>query len=241
MAGIRTVKDVRRVTVKTTARGSNLEHLGSTTSQPRDALRELCHDLLQPAATIGAVVAAMQIEASLPPETRDRLRQVTLEAKVISDLCHSVLYHRDPEPTDVQLDELAAEVGAAAGMNSEGTVSVHRQPSTVRGEPAALRRALWNLVDNARRAAGPDGHVSVTVTAAEGFASVSVADSGGGFGNGQSGVAGLGLRIAARVAEEHGGGLSIGRSDELGGAEVTLTVPCAMASSEPVRLERGAR
>ncbi len=189
-----------------------------------DGVRELCHDLLQPVATISAVAAAAQVEADLPSATRARLAQVTLEAKRIAELCQQVLRDQG-EHSAVLLDELTAEVAAAASMISDATVSVHAEPTVVEGDSAALRRAIWNLIDNAMRAAGPGGQVKVTVSAVGDRAQIAVADSGGGFGAGQSGVAGLGLRIVARVVQEHGGELSLGRSGDLGGAAVTLSLP----------------
>jgi signal transduction histidine kinase len=194
-----------------------------------DVLRELCHDLLQPAATISAVAAAAQLEAELPPATRARLSQVTLEAQRIAELCRHVL--RDSVETEaVLLDELAAEVVAAATVTSAGSVRVQgSQSAVVDGDAAALRRALWNLVDNGVRAAGPGGTVTVTVAVVGDWAEMTVADSGGGFGTGHTGLGGFGLGIAARVAREHGGDLSWGRSRDLGGAAVTLAVPVASA------------
>lgn len=189
-----------------------------------DALRELCHDLLQPAATIGAVVAAAQVEADLPAATRARLTQVTVEARRIAELCGQVL--QTPSAySSVRLHELAVDVAASASLRSPGSVSVDAQPATVHGDASALRRALTNLVDNAVRAAGPGGQVSVTSAVIGDRAQLRVADSGEGFGTGANGVAGLGLRIAARVAHEHGGDLLLGTSARLGGAQLTLSIP----------------
>jgi K+-sensing histidine kinase KdpD len=51
-----------------------------------------------------------------------------------------------------------------------------------------------------------------------------VADSGPGFGNGESGLASLGLGIVAALVRRSNGGLHMGTSD-LGGLAVAVTLP----------------
>lgn len=191
-----------------------------------DALRELCHDLLQPVATIGALLAAAQVETKLPRATKDRLNQVSLEVKRLVELCHHGLDHGAAHAA-VALDDVVSQVVATAALTAPGTVHARTQPAVVGGDSTALRRAVANLLDNAIRAAGRGGEVVATVRVDGPWVRVTVADSGAGFGTGASGVAGLGLRIAARVAHDHGGELAVGASVELGGAEVTLSVPAA--------------
>lgn len=188
------------------------------------SLRELCHDLLQPAAAISALVAAAQVESGLPPAAIERLNQVTQQARRIAELCRHTL-DGDAGHAAVLLHELATEVAQAASLTFSSEVAVRVEPALVQGDATGLRRTLANLLDNAIRAAGAAGRVTVTVGTSGKRARVTIADSGGGFGCGGSGVAGLGLRIAARVANAHGGELTMGRSAELGGAEVTLWLP----------------
>lgn len=204
-----------------------------------DTLHELCHDVRQPAAAIMAIVAAAEIETDLPPAARERLRQITMEARRISELCRHVLGHGDG-PVAVSLGDLAAEVVASAGVASLARVTFEGEAAVVEAEPAALRRALGNLVDNAVRAAGPGGQVEVTTHLGPMVATVVVSDSGPGFGEGATGVSGLGMRIAGRVARELGGRLDIGTSARLGGAEVTLSLPSLAAPGTCDVVERAA-
>jgi signal transduction histidine kinase len=103
-----------------------------------------------------------------------------------------------------------------------------------------LKQALMNLLSNATDAAGPDGRVRVTTRwEAQGTSAVlEVEDDGAGIEearrasllSGQSGSAkpfglGIGLKVCAEVAAEHGGRLEIGRSEDLGGARVALVLP----------------
>jgi signal transduction histidine kinase len=103
-----------------------------------------------------------------------------------------------------------------------------------------LKQALMNLLSNAADATGRDGRVRVTTRwDAQGPSAVlEVEDDGAGIDesrrgsllSGQSGSAkpfglGIGLKVCAEVATEHDGRLEIGRSEELGGARVSLVLP----------------
>jgi two-component system nitrogen regulation sensor histidine kinase NtrY len=99
-----------------------------------------------------------------------------------------------------------------------------------------LRRAVRNLIENSLRASGGCGEVSVRVEAVDGDASVAVADRGPGvspdllqrifdpyFSTHDAGT-GLGLPIARRIAEQHGGSIQA-RNRPDGGLEVVIRIP----------------
>lgn len=196
------------------------------------AVHELCHDLRQPVSAIAAVVAATQLEAEVSPAMRVRLEQIAAETRAISELCRQVLgENRQSGP--VRIDTLVAEVVQGAQLTWEGTITLHAQPSVVEGTRAALRRAVWNIVDNAIGAAGAAGRVGVEVYNDARHVVVAVADSGPGFGRTQTGSDGLGLGIARRIAAEHGGRVMVGRSDVLEGAAVRITLPRSTAGPPP--------
>jgi signal transduction histidine kinase len=129
-------------------------------------------------------------------------------------------------------------------------------PVTLTADEALLRRALWNLVENAAKYGAPPITLSVV---AEGDRVVfGVTDEGGGVapadrdrvfapfyrgdeartpapsGEARRGV-GLGLTLARRVAEVHGGAITIGPASDAGGTprgcRVTLSVPREPATS----------
>jgi len=99
-----------------------------------------------------------------------------------------------------------------------------------------LGRAVRNLLENAIRASAGGGEVEVRLDVEGDEAVVRVADAGPGvpepllgrivepYFSTHSGGTGLGLPIARRVVEEHGGRLSV-RNRPSGGLEVTLTIP----------------
>ena len=110
-----------------------------------------------------------------------------------------------------------------------------------------LRRAVSNLLRNAVRHA--KGRVAVLGEAAGGTLRLHVDDDGPGMPEADrarvlepfvrldaarsrdAGGAGLGLALASRLAEAHGGSLSVGDAP-LGGARLTLTLPLTVADSD---------
>lgn len=205
---------------------------GSPAARQDAAVHELCHDLRQPVAAIAAVVAATQLEADVSPALRTRLEQIAAEARTISELCHQAL-GETREPSAVRVDTVVTEVVQGALLTYEGTITMQAEPAVVEGTRAALRRAVWNIVDNAGGAAGPAGRVAVDVHNNAREVVVVVADSGPGFGRTQTGSTGLGLGIARRIAAEHGGRLVVGHSNVLGGAVVSLALPRSTADPVP--------
>jgi two-component system nitrogen regulation sensor histidine kinase NtrY len=108
----------------------------------------------------------------------------------------------------------------------------------LRFDPKLVPRAVRNLIENSVRASGGRGRVEVSVERRDGAAVVRVADDGPGvpadllprvlepyFSTHAAGT-GLGLPIAAKVAEEHGGSL-VARNRPTGGFEVVVTIPLA--------------
>ena len=189
-----------------------------------DSIHELCHDLRHPVAVIAAVVAAIEVDAAVPPALRARLGQIAAETQTISELCRQVLDEHSRQSA-VRVDALTSEVVEGSRLTCTTTITMRSVPAVARGDHTALRRAVWNLVGNATSAAGATGHVAVDVENLAHEVVVAVADSGPGFGRTRTGLAGVGLDIAYRVAAHHGGRIAIGRSERLGGAAVSIILP----------------
>lgn len=188
------------------------------------ALAELCHDLRHPVAVIDALVAAVQIECDLPPQAKARLGQIATEARRIGELCAEVIAENiGGRAPLLRLDCVAAEVVAAARARFAG-ITVAAAPVVAAIDDASARRIVWNLVDNAVRAAGPNGQVLVAVWSTETRVRLEVGDSGPGFGHGAKGLGGLGLSIVQTTAARFGGEVEVGES-ELGGALVAVLLP----------------
>jgi signal transduction histidine kinase len=115
-------------------------------------------------------------------------------------------------------------------------------PVVVFGDPEELARVIDNMVDNAVKYTPEDGSVTVTMSVSDDEVSVDVTDTGLGISLADQGHVfsafhrstnpnalsvpgtGLGLPIAQRIAESHGGTLSV--TSELGrGSTFRFTLP----------------
>jgi signal transduction histidine kinase len=141
-----------------------------------------------------------------------------------------------------RLDHLVADVHRDALRHAGGKVEVRLGPLPevwVAGDRDDLRRALWNLVDNALKYT-PEGWVELGLEARERRAALRVADSGIGISEEHLGHvfdrfwrapsvrgtagSGLGLAITRWVAELHGGTVTV-RSTLGEGTVFTLELP----------------
>ncbi len=153
------------------------------------------------------------------------------------------------EPEEVRLDLLVADVVERARRNRpDVTYSVDLEPSTVKGVPDTIERAVGNLLDNAAKWSPPGSEVEVEVHEGQ----LVVRDHGPGIADedlpyvfdrfyraraarGMPG-SGLGLAIVRQVAESHGGDV-VAEHAEGGGTRMVLTIGVpkpAIASSELV-------
>jgi signal transduction histidine kinase len=204
-------------------------------------LRETCHDMREPVASVLALTAAAMAEPGLPAAARIRLEQIAGQAEWLAEMIHDFLYdsmREEDEETDepdrngggnpgshLDVVRVVNEVIAAARLNwlCDLTVTSPVAPVRCALHPALLRRIVSNILSNAARAAGPSGQVTVKIWRSKGLVRLVVEDNGPGFGNIPSGL-GLGLPWVARTTISHGGRIECG-SRAGGGARVSLWVP----------------
>jgi two-component system sensor histidine kinase FlrB len=91
----------------------------------------------------------------------------------------------------------------------------------VRGDRRLLERAVLNLVENALQAVGERGEIGVSLGSRDGRVEVVVEDDGPGldpeirervfepFFSTKTGGSGLGLALVRKIAEDHGGGVTL--------------------------------
>ncbi|MBU2288585.1 MAG: two-component sensor histidine kinase, partial [Gammaproteobacteria bacterium] len=139
----------------------------------------------------------------------------------------------------VDLAGLAAEECARVDAELELADSVDRDTLTVQGVPRLLRRAIRNLLENARRYGA--GEISVQIDGRPGQAQIRVSDRGPGVpaalrerifepfyrlpgASERNGGVGLGLALVKSIAERHGGSV---RCEERsgGGASFVIALP----------------
>ena len=204
----------------------NLADLSATrdiaSAEVGSSLRELCHDLIEPTATIRWLVRAASAESG--QDLRNRLEAIAVAAAQIAAICEHIL-DRPRRFPGVRLDLLAEDAVASAQVRHAGVIDIVSQPVIVLADPGDIVRILGNILTNACRAAGPAGRVRVLVDEADGHARLVIADSGSGLGHAvPGGRAGLGLEIIGALALKYGGSVHLGVSD-LGGLAVTVLLP----------------
>ena len=175
---------------------------------PETDVRRLCHDLRQYAAA-GLLAADMPGDECLDEAVRRRLHTIHQMFSSIQDL---VAVHtgaiRSTECV-VDLGNLVRECVNLAELNHAVPVVLEcADPVQVLADPAVLRRAVANVLDNAARATGPGGTVTVRVRTGQGISSVEVADEGLGFGHVPPGT-GQGMSIVDMAVRACRGRLEI--------------------------------
>ena len=173
--------------------------------------------------------------------TSNILRQVEELREIASDFS---IYSHIPKSERLagdlvaNLREVVESYRSAAPTGVEVAFRVATPEIPARFDPKLLGRALRNLIENALRASSPGGRVEVAVAAdaAGQSATITVSDQGAGapdsllsrifepYFSTHAGGTGLGLPIALRIAEEHGGSIRA-RNRTTGGLEVVITIP----------------
>jgi signal transduction histidine kinase len=192
------------------------------------SLRELCHDIIEPAATIRWLARAADAEPA--QDQQGRLRTIAAAAGQIAAICEHIL-DWPQQCAGVRLDLLADDAVASARVRYAGTIDIVYQPVVALARPGDIVRILGNVLTNACRAAGPTGRVRLVIDETGGQARVAIADSGNGLGQTvHSGRASLGLEIIGALALKCGGSVQFGVSD-LGGLGVTVRLPAQGGTS----------
>ncbi|MFY9887587.1 MAG: ATP-binding protein [Streptosporangiaceae bacterium] len=177
----------------------------------------LLHDLGHQIMTVSLLAESLQADAALSPESRRRSELVVQEtARALGMLADgaapapAVAEELQEQAQLIDARLLADQVARLAGMAYPATVALlPGPPAYMQISPMLVWRVLWNLVENAARAAGPAGRVEIAVRRAAGTI-IEVTDDGPGYGNGAQGMAGLGLRVVRQLVAASGGQLEIG-------------------------------
>lgn len=178
------------------------------------------HDLRHSASTIMMLVATLE-DALHDVAERAALDGITHCARSIQDLVNELDLQSTAECVDLAV--LATEAGERAALLYPGSITVQTEPALVVAHELDISRLLTNLVQNACRAAGPDGIVHVTVTNEGSWCVLRIADSGPGFAE-KSGPTGLGLALVAAITVRLKGQVTLGRAP-LGGGLVAVHLP----------------
>jgi signal transduction histidine kinase len=209
-----------------------------TDAQDTLAVRGLLHDLGHQMTTLSYLVEAVRGNTDLPGDAEQRLDLLSLEMTRLLDVIAEEIPGRQAGAAAVGQVDLRALAGQVAQLAqvAHGTAVRLRPgaPASIQASPAVLWRVLTNVVDNAARAAGPDGHVDLAVSLPPGqaWAVIDVTDDGPGFGHGPPGLASLGLSVVTALLESCGGRMEA-RTADSGGAWVSILLPACPPGPAP--------
>ena len=201
-------------------------------------LANASHELRSPLARMKMAVSMFE---DATPAQRDSLRrEIDTNVAELDALVEEVLLasRLDGAPTLALTDHVDL-LGLAAEEGARVDAAVSGASLTVNGDERLLRRALRNLLENARRYGG--GDIGVTVESGSGQALLRVCDRGPGVPEAmrerifepffrlpghaeQAGGVGLGLSLVQQIARRHGGTVRCDARDG-GGSCFVLSLP----------------
>ena len=231
-----------------------IARLRSALSRTETFIAEAAHHIRTPLSTV-RTQAEIALRQTDDPETRQTLHQMIRAVEGSSRsagqlLDHATVVYRTEQRADERLDlgilttdvsralEATAELKDLTLTTQNPDAQVH-----VEGDRLLIESALRNMIDNAIKYTPPDGTVSVTVSADNSLAHVTVTDSGRGLGTASTEQlterfkrgenvddiigSGLGLTIVQEVANAHTGNFSLTNNKEGNGACACLSLPLA--------------
>lgn len=191
--------------------------------EPPDDGRRSAHDLLQSVAIMQALIGTLRASVDPDGATDALIDQLQREVRLIAEVCERQL-DAASVTRDVDLALVAEEVVERSQLTYRGQIALETVEVAIEGDPVEWHRCLYNLVENACRAASDDGKVEVRLSVDDSTIRIAVGDSGPGFGEAVAGRASLGLTTVTRVVEGHSGHLEL-RESPLGGAQLTVVIP----------------
>ncbi len=211
----------------------------------------IAHEVRNPLAVLRNAAASLRKPTTSSVDVETLIEIIQEETRRLDQLGRSLAHFAEPmpyRPEPVRIGPLLEDVVRAVRRAHEGVRGVTLECDVsaellVRGDPALLRQALINVVDNAVRALpSSGGHVEVGVEEAGSRIRVHVRDDGEGMSDAvltrakdpffttRATGTGLGLALVDKVVKLHGGELSLARREPRG-TEVTFTLARAPADS----------
>jgi signal transduction histidine kinase len=197
----------------------------------RQLLAAVSHELRTPLGHMRVLVETARDTQSMKPLEEIEREVLTLDDLVGRLLAQSRLEFGNLDRRSIDLGELVSDVATSAGVAPEAIEAIG--DVHVDADPTLVRRAIANLLDNARTHG--NGAVAVRIERRDGHVAVEVDDHGPGvpadrradafraFVPSSGGGLGLGLALVARIAKAHDGKAYIADRPG-GGARVGFTL-----------------
>jgi signal transduction histidine kinase len=207
----------------------------------RQMMADVSHELKTPLTAMRGYIETLRMpEVALDAERRDRYfetidRETRRLERIVKDLLDLARYEHGAVVLQRRLFDIGRLFENVAGRHEREAhtkavaIRIHVDPRAdqVVGDPDRIEQAIENLVANALRHTPSGGSVTLSATQADGVATLSVSDSGGGIAPehlshvferfykvdasraAESTGSGLGLSITKAIIERHGGTISV--------------------------------
>lgn len=213
-----------------------------------DLLAEVAHELTNPLAIAQGFAASLVDHPGLGEDGRQAItaidRNVRIALQLLNNYREAARPGDDPITLDlgwVEVTDLAHRtVADLSSITDTHEIEVEPPDTEIRvlADEGRLRQALFNLLSNAVKHTPPGSAIHVRTRRGAGSVTIEVADQGEGVapavadrifepriqGEDAPEGLGLGLYVARRIAEAHGGDLELAPADD-GGATFRLTLP----------------
>ncbi len=219
-------------------------------------LAVLAHELRNPLAPIVAGLELLRKipddRALVQRVATTMARQTKQLVRLVDDLLEVVRINEDKLTLRIQplsvgevvRDALAVTGPVMQNLEHEITVEVPDEQLTVEGDSARLTQVIGNLLNNAARYTPPHGSIALRVTREDSQVAISVEDNGRGlsaqsltnvfemfYQARESGVSstglGIGLTLAKKLVEMHGGHIEAASAGPGRGSTFTVRLPLA--------------
>lgn len=223
----------------------------------RNFIRRLDHELKNPLTGLRAALANLS-ESSSPDDREqaslnarrdvERLQRLLADLRKLSDLDEKPLECLPVQVPDIleEIVEAASSLPAYQGRSVSLLIANVPPLPPVIGDRDLLGLALYNLIDNALKFTGPENAVQVRAREDGRSVVIEVADGGSGIpaddlphifeelyrGTNARGIpgSGLGLALAARIVDLHGGSLKVAsHQGERQGTVFSIHLPAGRA------------
>ena len=252
-----TTRDVTERQAGELAIRSQAQHLAEAAQSKDEFLATLSHELRNPLAPLRTAIELLRRGGNLDARSQRLHemmdRQINQLVRLVDDLLEMSRISRGVLSLQIGPVDLAAVVSTAVetaaplikAARHDLVISLPEDAVSLNGDPVRLSQILSNLLSNAARYTDDGGRIVLSASRDAGMVVVSVSDNGIGitdelrprlfqmFSRGDrhsarhQGGLGIGLAIARRLAEMHGGSLSMDSEGPGRGSEFTMRIPLA--------------